>query len=175
MQIVVAFDGPDGCGKTNMAHELSRRLGVPYFKNQRELMFFENDPGYFVRAMKYGDPYFCSYLKQTGASVILDRSFPSEWVYSKAFNRSTDENMLRIVDEMFADVGMRIIIPYRSSYEHVVDQFDSINQAKLDQIHQLYEQFCDWTKCDVLRFCVDNENLDEQMNLIIPFLTKDRA
>src|ERR1051326_5175746 len=119
MPIVVAFDGPDGCGKTNMARELEKRLkamglNVPYFKNRRELMFFEKDPGYFVRAMKYGDPYFCDYLMQTGANVILDRSYPSEWVYSQAFQRETHEGMLRIVDEMYAEAGLKIVSPFRS-------------------------------------------------------------
>lgn len=175
MQIVAAFEGPDGCGKTNMAHELERRLRsegytVPYFKNQRELMFFEKDPGYFVRAMKYGDPYFCSYLKQTGASVILDRSYPSEWVYSQAFQRQTDERMLRIVDDMYADLGLRIVLPFRSDYSRVKDQFAAIDKDKLEMIHELYAQFCSWTKCPVLRFCVDDENLDRQMSLIIPFV-----
>lgn len=170
-QVIVCFDGPDGCGKTNMAQELSRRLNVPYFKNQRELMFFEVDPGYFCRAMKYGDPYFCSYLKQTGASVILDRSFPAEWVYAQAFGRETDMGMLRLVDGMYADVGLKVVCPFRTDYSRVRDQFASIDSDKLETIHELYAQFCRWTQCDVLRFCVDDEDLERQMGLIVPFVT----
>jgi len=35
-QQVIIFDGPDGCGKTNIAAALSDALGVPVFKNQFE-------------------------------------------------------------------------------------------------------------------------------------------
>ncbi len=172
MQIVVCLEGPDGCGKTNIAKELAKRLSIPYFKNQRESMFFEKDPGYFVRAMKYGDPYFCDYLKQTGASVVLDRSYPSEWVYAQAFQRQTDERMLRIVDDMYANLGLKIISPFRTDYSNVIDQFPSIDKDKLEVIHELYAQFCNWTKCEVIRFCVDDEDIEKQMQLIIPFATR---
>lgn len=171
MQIIAALEGPDGCGKTNIGQELARRLNVPYFKNQRESMFFEADPGYFVRAMKYGDPYVCSLLKQTGHSVILDRSYPSEWVYSQAFSRPTDMKMLGLVDGMYADVGLKIVVPYRTNYSKVKDQFAAINEQKLLMIHELYSQFCEWTKCDTLRICVDDEDLERQMSIIIPFVT----
>lgn len=171
-QLVVCFDGPDGCGKTNMAQELSRRFNVPYFKNKLEFMFFDQDPGYFYRAMKYADPYFCGYLKQTRASVILDRSFPSEFVYSQALDRPTDMKMLRIVDELYAGVGLKIVCPFRTDYSKVKDQFAVIDREKLETIHELYAQFCEWTKCDVLRFCVDDEDLERQMSLIMPFVSR---
>lgn len=171
MQHVIIFDGPDGCGKTNMAREVSSRLDVPYFKNQREFMFFEDDPGYFVRAMKYGDPYFCDYLRQTKASIILDRSYPSEWVYSQAFGRPTEMWAIRMVDELYADLRAKLIIPFRSDYSHVEDRFEAITKEKLETLHELYAQFCQWTKCDVIRFCVDDEDLQKQMEMIIPFVT----
>ena len=153
-----------------MAKELSKRLDVPYFKNARQKMFFEADPGYFVRAMKYGDPYFGDYLKQTGASVIFDRAYPSEWVYAQAFDRETDWEMLRLVDEMYSSLGLKIICPFRSSYAKVKDQFVAIDEQKLWVIHQLYSEFCSWTKCDVLRFCVDDEDIERQMKLIVSFM-----
>lgn len=170
MQRIIFLDGCDGCAKTSIAKFLSKTLNVPYFKNVRQKMFFENDPGYFARAMKYGDPYFGDYLKQTGASVILDRGFPSEFAYSRAFNRPTDMNMLRIVDEIYAELGSKILIPFRSDYSIVKDEFNAINLEKLNQLDEFYRDFCEWTKCDVMRFCVDDEDIEKQMQLIMPFL-----
>jgi thymidylate kinase len=171
MQRVVIFDGPDGCGKTEMARELSRRLGIPTFKNPRESMFFEDDPGYFTKAMKYGDPVLYEMIKQTGLSVILDRSYPSEWVYSQVFERTTDWRMLRVVDELAASVGALIVVPYRTDYTLTKDDFAAITREKLIRLHGLYEQFCDWTKCRVLRICVDSEDLEREMDEIMPFIT----
>jgi len=159
-----------GCAKSTIAKELSRRLGIPYFKNSRQKMFFERDPNYFRKAMKYGDPFFCDYLKQTGASVMLDRGHGSEWVYSQALGRETDMEMLGIVDGMFADVGLKILSPFRSTYALVHDQFDVLDEQRLNTIHELYSQFCQWTKCDVLRFCVDDEDIERQMRFIMPFV-----
>lgn len=170
MQHVILADGPDGCAKSTIAKELSQRLDIPYFKNSRQKMFFERDPNYFRKAMKYGDPFFCDYLKQTGASVILDRGHGSEWVYSQALGRETDMEMLGVVDGMFAGVGLKILSPFRSTYAGVHDQFDVLDEQRLNTIHELYAQFCRWTKCDVLRFCVDDEDIERQMQLIMPFV-----
>lgn len=155
-----------------MAHELSKRLGIPYFKNPRERMFFEDDPGYFSRAMKYGDPVIYELIKQTKQSVIFDRSYPSEYVYSQVYERVTDWGMLRIVDELAASVGMKIIVPYRTDYSNAKDDFKSITQEKLERMHEVYEQFCGWTKCQTLRLCVDDEDLEREMREILSFIKR---
>jgi deoxyadenosine/deoxycytidine kinase len=89
-QQVIIFEGVDRCGKTNIAKALSNRIDVPYFKNQDEHKYFLSKPGYFADAARYVDTYFASYLEASRASVILDRAWPSEWVYSQVLNRPTD-------------------------------------------------------------------------------------
>lgn len=168
-QMVLIFEGPDGCGKTNISQALSQLIGVPYFKNTNEWDFFENDPSYFVNALTYGDPYFLSYLKQTGASVILDRSYPSEWVYSKVFGRKTNEDVLTAVDSLYAQLGTRIILPFRTDYSNVVDQFSSVTSEKLAKIDKEYRNFANWTKCETLFVNVDDENLDRELFEILNF------
>ena len=159
------------CGKTEMAQCLSKILNIPYFKNKRERKFFEADPGYFVKALKYGDPYFTSYLSQTRASVILDRSFPSEWVYSKVLQRESNEDILRMVDTLYADLNAKIVIPYRSSYKNIQDDsFKKLDSNMLKKIDDEYRKFSKWTSCDTLLLCVDDENLKREMNDIIPFI-----
>jgi len=169
-QKILIFEGPDGCGKTNIARELERVIGIPYFKNESEWSCFEDDPSYFINAMTYGDPYFLSYLEQTKASVIMDRWYPSEWVYSKAFKRPTDYGVLRSIDDRAAALDAKIIIPCRTSYDGVVDQFESIKPAILQDIEEIYRAFSDWTNCDTFFLNVDDENLDRELFEVLNFV-----
>lgn len=153
-----------------MGQALSKMLGIPYFKNSGEWDNFEKDNGYFKNTLKYADPYFLSYLKQTGASIILDRSFPSEWVYAKVFNRETDEEQLRKSDEAFHRLGAKMVIPFRTSYAKVVDEFKSINETSLKKIHDGYMEFAKWTKCDVMIMNVDDEDLNRELFEIFKFI-----
>jgi thymidylate kinase len=171
MQRVIIFDGPDRLGKSTMSKRLSEILGIPRFKNHREKKFFENDPGYFVKALKYGDPYFVSFLEQSKVSVIIDRSFPSEFAYSNVLGRETNMDILRMVDTMYADIGTKIIIPYKTSYEGMKDdQFSIIDSSMLQRLDVLYSEFIRWTSCDVLRLCVDDEDIEHEMAEILDFI-----
>jgi thymidylate kinase len=170
-QNIIIFEGPDGCGKTNIARALSTQLSIPYFKNENEWAFFENDPSYFINALTYGDPYFLSYLEQTGASVIADRWYPSEWVYSKAFSRPTNHDALESIDSRAAALGTKIIIPHRTDYSGVIDQFESIiTTDTLKSIHKLYQDFAKWTQCSTYFLNVDDEVLVRELFEITSFL-----
>ncbi len=167
---VVIFDGPDKCGKTEMANELSKRSGIPYFKNKSEWDAFNSDPNYFQNALKYGDTFFYSFLRDTGTSVILDRSYPSEWVYSLVFGRDRDIDMLRKIDTMAAGIGTKIVVPYRTSYNGITDDVHDIDSDHLKKLCDAYSEFLQWTKCECLRLCVDSEDIDFEMLEIASFL-----
>ena len=170
-QQIIIFEGPDGCGKTNISTELSSGLGVPYFKNKDEWKFFVDDPSYFVNALTYGDPYFLSYLEQTGASVIVDRWYPSEWVYSQIFDRPTNMDALDRIDHRAAALGAKIIIPVREDYSDVVDQFDEvITPSILQNVHEAYLRFADWTACSTFFLNVDDEDITRELAEIQDFL-----
>lgn len=170
-QHVIIFEGCDKVGKTEMAKELSKRLQIPYFKNKNEWSAFENDKDYFVNALKYADPFFFSFLNDTKTSVILDRSYPSEWVYSRVYSRKTDENMLRSIDDYVSiNIQAKIIVPYRTSYVGMRDNVHDINSEKLQELSDLYKDFCAWTSCKTLRFCIDSEDIEYEMKSIIEFL-----
>lgn len=170
MGTVVLFDGCDKVGKTEMARELSRVTGIPYFKNRSEWAAFSNDPSYFVNALKYGDPYFYNFLKDTGLSTILDRSYPSEWVYSRVYNRPTDDKTLEYVDSLAASMGLNIVIPYRTSYEGFRDEIHDIDSKHLQKLSDTYADFLKWTKCKTLHLCVDSEDLIWETRTILDFI-----
>ena len=169
-QQIIIFEGPDGCGKTNISLALSEILSIPYFKNTDEWEFFEKDPDYFKNCITYAAPFLLSYLEQSGASIIEDRGHPSEWVYSRVFNRQTNEFILKKVDQKYAALGTKIIVPVRSEYSNVVDQFESVDSEKLKQIHAAYMEFLEWTACETLVINVDDENLDRELKEILQFL-----
>ena len=173
-QQVIIFDGPDGCGKTNIAEALSVALGVPVFKNKFEWDFFDDDDsqGYFKKAIKYQHPYILSYLEQTGNSVIFDRAHPSEFAYSIIFNRETCAKSLLLCDHMSAAMSAKIIIPYRTSYDSVKDEH-GVTAEQLSKLEEAYRQFAEFTECDVYFLNVDDENLDRELAEIINFLRSD--
>lgn len=170
-QRVIIFEGPDGCGKSNISQALSVSINTPYFKNKDEWKNFIDDPSYFVNALTYGDPYFLSYLEQTGASVIIDRWYPSEWVYSRIFDRPTNHEVLHLIDRRAAALGAKIIIPFRSSYANVVDQFEAvITPTVLEQVAIAYREFASWSACEIFFLNVDDENIKRELFEVKNFL-----
>lgn len=168
MQKVIIFDGPDGCGKTHIGKALSQETGIPYFKNSDEHKYFLNDPKYFIHAIRYVDTYFTSYLEVSKASVILDRAWPSEWIYSQVLGRTTDLGVLRELDSRHAALGTYIIIPHRSSYSMMKDDYEQVSK-NIDKIHNYYMEFAEWTRCNCLTMNVDDEDLIRELSVVKRF------
>lgn len=166
---IIIFDGPDGCAKSTMAKELASRFEISYFKYEGEWAAFEKDPTHFVNVMKYAEPYFLDYLRQSQVSVVIDRGYPSEWVYSQAFDRPTDMRALREVDKGFAALKTKIIIPFRKKYI-ADDRFDAITPEMLERIEDLYRDFIDWSECECMTLFVDDEDLEREMTEIFSFV-----
>ena len=160
---LLAFEGPDRCGKSEMAAELSRQLGIPVFKNSGEWFTDLRDPSYFKNLLTYGATFLADFLCQTRANAIMDRNYASEWVYSRYFNRDTNDEVLRKVDEKFAEAGGKIVICRRKSYNGICDDLHSyIDAHALEGLDSLYQEFERWTKCEVLTIWVDDENLERE-------------
>lgn len=160
--------GPDMCGKTQIAKELSRRINVPYFKPSDERLTFLNNQENFINHLRFSDPRMVDFLSQTGHRAIFDRGFPCEWVYSKYFDRQTDMDALRYIDSSHSRMETLVVITYRSSYQGITDDLDSrISSGELEKIERLYRDFSGWTGCETFFLNVDSENLDEEVNSII--------
>ena len=171
MSDIVILDGPDGCGKTNIADALSEILEISVFKNKGEWKFFsQEDNGFFKTCLKYSHTHLLEFLQQTDYGVIFDRAYPSEYVYSQVFNRETDHDILRWCDKKCAQMGVKIIIPIRSDYSNVVDQFDFVDETILNDVHRKYIEFSNWTECECMILNVDDEDLDREIKEISSFL-----
>jgi thymidylate kinase len=172
-KIVLAFEGPDMCGKSQIAEELSKQLQVPTFKNTGEWKVGLDSTDYFKNLLIYGGTFLTDFLDQTEASVILDRFYPSEMVYAKHFGRETDLTVLKKIDEKFSNLGGKIVICRRKNYDGIQDDLHScIDSTTLVKLDSLYEEFAKWTKCDVLTLWVDDENLEREIKEIKEWLNK---
>lgn len=165
MQHVIILEGTDMSGKTEIAHALSRELGIPYWKCDREWSAFKGDTSYFRNTVRYGDEYFVSYLRASGASVIKDRGYPSEWVYSRAMGRPRDDEALWHIDMQYAALGATIVLCKRSSYAGISDDLfgAELGPKKLTEIAGLYEQFAVQSRCRIIDLNVDDENLVREL------------
>lgn len=169
-QKIITFFGADMCGKTNIAAELSRRLEIPVFKSSNEHENFLKSSDKFVMATRYSDTRMLDFLKQTGHSVIFDRGYPCEIVYSQYFNRQSDPSVLRYLDESYAKLGAVHVFCRRSSYKGIVDDLDPnrLDSVALSIIDHKYWEFVKfYTRCKVITLVVDDENLDREVTEIM--------
>ena len=174
---IIVIDSVDMTGKTEIAHALAKASGYTYFKNDAERKEFGTGSNYFVNVLRYGLTYFLSFLRQSKQGVIFDRCYPSEYVYAKAFNRETDWEVLRECDKEFARLGAVIIIPYRTSYEGIVDDShpELIDSKRLAELERFYHDFATWTTVPVFWLNVDDENLEREIRDITGFLAKQNG
>lgn len=166
---IIIVDGPDGCGKTNIAQGLSLDLGIPYFKVKTE---HENwRKGKFKEALQFDQTYISQFLKQVKVDVIIDRAYPAEWVYSQVFGRETDMECLDRVDAAFADLGAIILIPLRHDYSANRDD-ELVDKERLPSLHQKYLEFRRWTRCETVTIYVDSygNELKSEIEAIRPKL-----
>lgn len=151
------LDSPDGTGKTEIGRHLSKRLEIPYFKMTTEHENWRHRT--FIDALRFDQTYISEFLKQTKHSAIIDRAYPAEWVYSRVFKRMTDDEVLKRVDSQFALMNAVIIIPMRKDYRNSRED-EIIPKEKLQDIHDTYNLFCDWTQCRTMRIYVDTYEND---------------
>jgi thymidylate kinase len=171
-QQILIIEGPDKTGKSEIAHELSRRLNVHYFKARGEKANFRGDGHQFLNELLYADPRQLDLIEQLNLSIVMDRGFPSEFAYSMVFNRATDIPAIARADEEYARLGARLILCTRSSYDGLVDEDrpDLITPENLYKLEQRYRMFFASSKCRSMVLNVDDENLDREMSEILTWL-----
>ena len=174
-QRIIIFDGPDMCGKTAIAKELSRRTGIPYFKasSEHETFLYDcgpNEPqsglqnGEFLNQLWYADPRTFDLLKQTGQSIIFDRAYPSEYVYSTLFHRKTDMQAIQFLDELYESLGAQLVICVRASYAGIHDDLKpDMGPETLQKQHDLYMDFLKATRLDSVLLFTDDEDLEREI------------
>ena len=175
--MIVAFIGPDMTGKSNIASALSKDIDVPVFKNSGEWKTELGSEDYFVNLLKFGGPFLMDFMKQVKPNAILDRFYPCEMVYSKAFGRDTDMKAIAWMDNEFSKLNGKFIICLKRNYEGLVDDVypDQLPTEKLVELDDLYKDFYSTTACNSLVLYTDDMDLDRQVSDIKQFLFSEEA
>jgi hypothetical protein len=173
-QRIIIFDGPDMTGKTAIARELSHRAGIPYFKASSEHATFLGDCGgsrqsgdipEFLNQLWYADPRTFDLLKQTGQSIIFDRAYPSEYVYSALFHRQTDMQAIQNLDQLYRSLGANLVLCVRASYAGIRDDLKpDMGPEVLRRQHDLYMDFLRATRLDSVLLHTDDEDLEREIH-----------
>jgi len=170
-QVIVLVVGPDMCGKTQIAKALAVKLGATYYKASNEHKRFLGDQNSFLNELRFADPARLDIIKQSGVSIVFDRGFPCEFVYSQYFGRTTDTAVLLELDRQYAELGAVIVFATRMSFDGISDDLDDrIGPEQLKYISSLYDTFIQATRCSVLKLYVDDEDLVRELTDIEWFM-----
>ena len=166
-QQLIIFEGPDMCGKTEIAHAVAEHLGIPVYKSGREHdLFHDKDAQYLT--LKYGNYEMIKLLETTKSNVIFDRFFPSEWVYSQVYDRTRDLDLVIEFDEYWASLGGKIIWLDKPQMD---GKDELIEEGRYNEIRQKYDDYMKITKCDYLYLDTTDYDLKNQVAKICNFIT----
>ena len=167
-QKIIIFDSCDMTGKTNVANELSKILNIPIYKNKNE----HNKTHDKLISLFYGIEELTQFLEQTSYSIIFDRFHVSEYVYSKVLGRYSCEEKIFEIDKRLSKLNCFIIYPWKSSKQYKKDDSGIIDIKYYDKIKEKYEDFFKKTKCNVIKYNSDDENLNKQIKYILSKLNE---
>lgn len=114
----VIIEGGDCTGKTPLCEMLSNRLKIHVISMQSQLSKYGNvDIERVSRVFNYNLVLFRHF------SFILDRGYPSSWVYSKIYGRTED---LSYLDEIERELNPQVFVLICSDLEMLKKRKDEI-------------------------------------------------
>jgi len=146
--MVIIVEGIDKSGKTIFAKEFCKRFSFQYYKVQRNI-FFSGEYDHFnmhEKDLYTRGEYECvsNLLRGININIVLDRFYPSAWVYSNAFNRNTDFSYLYRIDKLNAESGKFYLVYVDTPIEVIKERFseeEHISLAFLNILRKEYESY----------------------------------
>lgn len=157
---VIIFEGTDFSGKSTIAKEFAKRLGIPYYKNSAERV--QKVQLQTKEMAKITAPIVIDLLKLLDAKIVMDRFIASEWVYSQVDGREYDPDVLKILDQELAELDAITIICYKTDYIGYIDE--STPEDRLPAILEKYREYAQWSKIQQIVF-LDTTDCDIERQL----------
>lgn len=166
---IIIFEGVDNCGKTEISTAVVKHL-LPdhkYFKVKQEQLHIQSKSHDVLReAHILQMNFFYELARQTDQNVVMDRFYPSEYVYGSLF-RDIDEEVIWHYDKLFSELDVKIVILEKGD-KYLQDELWTNEQ--LIAVREKYKEFASKTKCKVYVMNTESENLDEQLAELSIFL-----
>lgn len=144
-QNIIILEGGDCTGKSEIARELKRIFGFETYRPTRQDVMRQGTQIEKIKNQILEGIALVDILSQSRHSLVFDRYYPSEWVYSKVFQRPQHLEELTKVDEAFASIGAKIVICFKTNFSNYSD--DIIPIEKCLEINKTYIDFSLWTRC----------------------------
>lgn len=165
----IIFEGPDGSGKTTIAKALSDALNIPYFKQRKG--FERAQKGRTIDITKYGDRILLDFIEQTHMSVIMDRFYPTEWVYGQVMSREVDIESLFYLDRHMMSIDPFLILCVKDDVDSYIDSDNHLHRDKVLSVLQKYYDFIEWTHIqNILVINTTDQDLEGQLKKISTFI-----
>ena len=110
--MIIVVEGPDGAGKTSLCRHLAERTGFPVYKPVGDPLTTGMST---LESQAHDRGAIDALVAARAPDLIMDRSFPSEWVYSLVFERQIDTNLIWALDRALSGVDhLGLLVSFRS-------------------------------------------------------------
>lgn len=157
---IVILEGHDMAGKTAIGNALAKEINAPLIKMNKP---WKHD---HVVELLYGAENLCQIAQQLECNLIFDRFHPSEYAYSKVFDRLTIPEQIKSIDDRMSAMNAVIVVCYKDESAYQFDPEDKLDIAKYAPLVEAYREYAKITKCKMIFLNTSDENLVEQLATI---------
>lgn len=160
-EMIIIFEGPDNSGKTTIAKATAEKLHIPYFKysviNKKNFLLGSPD------AILESSYYSLQLLAHAKTDIIIDRHYPSEYVYGQVVRKKRNLKMLKEIDKKMAEIkGHLIVICYKNKDNFKEDDF--VHKKYYKALKNEYVKFANkFTIANTLLLETSDEDLNSQL------------